>query len=269
MRFDRPKCNFPLHSRIMNVTLLQTDIVPNNVPANLADAADLMAQSPGADLYILPEMFAQGFVQTPTAADARLSADAIDWMLTAACDNDAAIGGSLVTERDGKFYNTFVLTRPDGTITMADKRHLFSMGGEADDYAPGSERVIVDVAGVRCLLLVCYDIRFPVWSRCVGQNYDAIIYVANWPTPRIGVWDVLLRARAIENQAYVIGVNRVGSAGPLNYCGHSMIIDPWGKELTRCADGEVSVTQANITAERVATVRRKFPAWADGDGFEV
>lgn len=253
----------------MIATLLQTDIVSSDIDANLRTADRLIDANPGADLYILPEMFASGFIEHPHEADARASALVLTWMRLTAESHSCAIAGSVITEAGGKFYNTFALVKSDGSMTLSHKRHLFTMGGEAEAYAGGQGRVVVDIAGVRCLLLVCYDVRFPVWSRCVAKDYDAIIYVANWPTPRIEVWDVLLRARAIENQAYVIGVNRVGTFGPILYCGHSAVVDPWGKVVARCEDDRESAVQVELQSERVATVRRKFPVWADADAFEM
>lgn len=251
----------------MIATLLQTDIASADIDANLRAAEDLMDANPGADLYILPEMFATGFLEHPAESDAQASALVITWMRLQAEARGCAICGSLITQAGGLFFNTFALMKADGALTLAHKRHLFSMGGESEAYAPGQDRVIVDIAGLRCLLLVCYDVRFPVWSRCVAKDYDAIIYVANWPAPRIEVWDVLLRARAIENQAYVVGVNRVGSAGPIGYSGHSQVVDPWGKVVAVCDEGHVSAVQVSLAADRVATVRRKFAAWADADEF--
>lgn len=253
----------------MRLTLLQTDIIPANYTANLAAASALISSAPAADLYILPEMFATGFIVSPTPADAESGRAVTRWMTDTATSLKAHIAASVLVAEQGRFYNRFTLAAPDGSTTTADKRHLFSMGGEAKAYAPGVRRVVVNVAGVRLLLTVCYDLRFPVWSRTVAADYDAMVCVANWPASRMLQWDTLLRARAIENQAYLVGVNRVGTAGKIAYSGHSQAFDPWGADMARCPDGEVSALAVDISAERVAEVRRKFPALADADEFSL
>lgn len=254
----------------MRLAILQLDIIASDVHANLSASESLIAENRGADFYVLPEMFATGFVERPTLSDANVGAEVIGWMLCAACRYSCHVGGSVLVAEEGKFFNRFVVAAPDGNVVCADKRHLFSMGGEGKAYSHGDRRVVVTIGGVRFLLLVCYDLRFPVWSRVVSSaSYDAIVYVANWPATRMLSWDTLLRARAIENQAYVVGVNRVGMAGNISYAGHSAVIDPWGNDLIRCPDGEVAAAAVDISSSRVAEVRRKFPALADADAFSI
>lgn len=254
----------------MRLTILQSDIIASDVRANLSAAESLVSQNQGSDLYILPEMFATGFIESPATTDAGVGAEVVEWMRGVACRFSCHIGGSVLMAEGGKFFNRFVVASPDGRVVCADKRHLFSMGGEGKAYSRGDGRVVVTIGGVRFLLLVCYDLRFPVWSRVTpSASYDAIVYVANWPATRMLSWDTLLRARAIENQAYVVGVNRVGVAGNIAYVGHSVVIDPWGNDLVRCPDAEVAAAFAEVSADRVAEVRRKFPALADADVFSL
>lgn len=254
----------------MRLTILQSDIIASDVRANLSAAESLVSENQGSDLYILPEMFATGFIERPTASDASVGAEVVEWMCDVACRFSCHVGGSVLIAERGRFFNRFVVATPDGKVVCADKRHLFSMGGEGKAYSHGDGRIIVTIGGVRLLLLVCYDLRFPVWSRVTpSASYDTIVYVANWPATRMLSWDTLLRARAIENQAYVVGVNRVGSAGNIAYVGHSVVIDPWGNDVVRCPDADVAAAVADVSADRVAEVRRKFPTLADADAFSL
>ena len=253
----------------MNLTLLQTDILSGNIPANLHAASSLIASAQSSDLYVLPEMFATGFIEKPLPADADTGILVTQWMVDTAMSLHAHVAGSVLVSQCGRFFNRFTVAHPDGSLTVSDKRHLFSMGGEAQSYNAGAQRVVVNIEGVRFLILVCYELRFPVWSRAQSADYDAIIYVANWPASRMLQWDTLLRARAIENQAYVVGVNRIGQAGHIPYSGHSAVYDPWGADLARCPDNEVAALTVDVSAERAAEVRRKFPALADADEFSL
>ncbi|MGM9999946.1 MAG: nitrilase-related carbon-nitrogen hydrolase [Marinilabiliaceae bacterium] len=286
----------------MKVTLCQTNIVtPSDLTSqlsppslsllqstlnqNLAQAADLIRSQPHSQLYVLPEMFSTGFVPTPSPAHASLGQQSLDWLITMARQTQAHIAASILFAHQDSFRNRFVLAHPDGSISIADKRHLFTMGGEAKSYTPGAQRLIVSIHGLRLLLLVCYDLRFPVWSRCnthttsnhipSSQNsqpladYDAIIYVANWPKQRIDVWDTLLRARAIENQAFVIAVNRVGQAGKLSYNGHSQILNPWGREIIFCPDNSHIALSATLNPAEVHEARLRFPVLNDADPFQL
>ncbi len=252
----------------MRIALLQTDICVGDVEGNLCRAEGMIKSHGGVDFYVLPEMFGSGFVESPTEGDVRDGERVVGWMREMAVGVGGSIGGSVLVGERGRVYNRFVVAYGDGAVRVSDKRHLFSMGGEGRSYSGGGGRVVVTIGGVRFLLLVCYDLRFPVWSRqSVDVGYDAIVYVANWPASRMMSWDTLLRARAIENQSYVVGVNRVGSAGGISYVGHSVVYDAWGNEVVRCGDGEVSVAEAELRSESVAEVRRKFPALMDADEF--
>ena len=169
----------------------------------------ISAHAQGTDLFVLPEMFSTGFCTSPEGIAESSDSATLQWMKQKAAEHNCAIAGSVSVEENGKFYNRFYFVHPDGNVQWYNKKHLFTYGGEDKHYTAGQERVVVNFRGVRFLLEVCYDLRFPVWSRNRG-DYDAAIYVASWPSPRVEAWKALLRARAIENQCYVLGVNRVG-----------------------------------------------------------
>lgn len=221
------------------------------------------------DLIVLPEMFTTGYCADPSQSDTAIDdgMQAVTWMRHIAGRHGAAVAGSVAVADKGWYYNRLYFVRPDGGVEYYDKRHLFAMGGEADHYTAGRRRVVVEWRGVRILLQVCYDLRFPVFSRNRG-DYDMIIYSANWPTPRIAVWDTLLRARAIENQCYVAGVNRAGRDPWCEYCGHTVLVDAYGRVVTSCTDGDVLVI-GDVDMDALAAFRRKFPVLDDRDAWPV
>lgn len=253
----------------MRITLLQTDIRWADAAANMAEAARLMEENPGADLYVLPEMWATGFVTEPDAHTARQGSEALAWMAAAARSRRCHVAGSLPVWQDGRFRNRFYLAGPDGLLARYDKRHLFSYGGEDAHYAPGRERVVTRCCGLRLLLLTCYDLRFPVFLRNRG-DYDGMVCVASWPRPRQAVWETLLRARALENQCFVAGVNRVGSDPTCDYAGGTTWIDAYGRQAPGLPlydrPGAVSFEP---DLERQEAFRRKFPVLADADRFAL
>lgn len=251
----------------MKISLVQMDLAWGDPQANLARAAEaIAAAASGADLYVLPEMFTTGFA---TQADARLDEDperTVGWMKAQARALDAAVAGS-VAMRDGEIcVNRFFFVKPDGSVTTYDKRHLFTYGGERERFTAGDRRVVVEWRGVRFLLLVCYDLRFPVWMRNRG-DYDAMLVVANWPVVRQDAWETLLKARAIENQCYVVGVNRVGKDPVCEYLGGSEFFNPFGQSRARCADGETSVATGTLVMDMLEDFRKKFPVLEDADDF--
>lgn len=221
------------------------------------------------DLIVLPEMFTTGFCVDPshTADVIDDGAAAVAWMRRMSVRYDAAVTGSVAVTDGGRYFNRMYFVRPDGCVEYYDKRHLFAMGGEADHYTAGRRRVVVEWRGVRILLQVCYDLRFPVFARSRG-DYDMIVYAANWPTPRIAVWDTLLRARAIENQCYVAGVNRVGQDPWCDYCGRTALIDPYGRVAASYGEGE-HVVVGDIDMDCLAAFRRKFPVLYDRDAWQA
>lgn len=254
----------------MKVTLLQTDILWAKPADNQRNAERLISNTPNSDLYILPEMWSTGFATNPIGIaeeeEVSIKSGSIAWMLKTARKLDAAICGSIAIKTiDGTYANRMYFVFPDGTYKHYDKRHLFSIGGEDTHYHAGKDRIVVEFRGVKFMLLICYDLRFPVWSRYAG-DYDAIIYVANWPKGRQAVWDTLLKARALENQCYVMGVNRSGRDICCEYNGGSAIISPYGKPLAVC-DNNVEVVTAEINIEELKQFRKKFPVLKDRDNI--
>jgi len=252
----------------MRINILQHDITWASPAENVKHLDALIDQHPGADLYVLTEMFSTGFATQPEGIAEAEDCQTIDWMKRKAKDCDAAIAGSIAIEKGGNYYNRFYFVKPDGEVTTYNKRHLFTYGGEDKRFTRGEKRVVVEWRGARFLLQICYDLRFPVWSRNRG-DYDAILYVANWPTPRVEAWSALLRARAIENQCYVAGVNRVGTDPSCEYCGGSALISPYGKTLASCADGQECVAAAELDMQELEAFRQKFPVLNDGDAFSL
>lgn len=248
----------------MRVTILQRDIAWASPDLNIKRIDEAIESNAGADLYVLPEMFSTGFCTEPRGIAECADGGSLAWMKRKAKAIDAAIAGSVAVEEDGRFYNRFYFVKPDGEVTAYDKHHLFTYGGEHLRFTPGRERKVVEFRGVRIMLQICYDLRFPVWVRNRG-DYDMILYVASWPTPRINAWSSLLVARAIENQCYVVGVNRVGEDPSCQYCGGSVVIDPYGKHIASCEDGREMEVSAEIDMEALRVFREKFPVLLDAD----
>lgn len=250
----------------MRVTLLQCDTAWNDPQKNISEAEKLIAQAPKSDLYLLPEMWTTGFSTQPDGIAESENGIGLQWMRRKASLLDAAIAGSIAVKssQDGTFRNRFFFVRPGDTEpAFYDKHHLFTYGGEDNLYTAGNDRVIVEWKGFRFLLLVCYDLRFPVWSRN-HEDYDTIIYVANWPASRIEAWRTLLKARAIENQCYVLGVNRVGKDNSCPYCGGTSLTTPYGISQ-ECPDNTVTYLTGDMDMESLRAFRQKFPVLKDRD----
>ena len=248
----------------MKITILQRNIEWANPTLNVQRADEAIDRNSGSDLYVLPEMFSTGFCTHPEGIAESSEGDTLEWMKRKAASTGAAVAGSIAVTENDKYYNRFYFVKPDGSVAQYDKKHLFTYGGEHLRYTAGDERVVVEWKGVRILLEICYDLRFPIWSRNYG-DYDMILYVASWPTPRVSVWNVLLVARAIENQCYVVGVNRVGTDPSCEYCGGSVIIDPYGKTLAACALNEECEASTEVDMEKLRAFRKKFPVLDDAD----
>ena len=258
----------------MKVTILQTDIKWADPDANQKALESALLSSEKSDLYVLPEMWNTGFLAGEQCSMFNVQCS-INFLRSLAQKFDAAIAGSMDVEEDGKRYNRFYFVTPTDVYTY-DKRHLFSYAGEDKNFTAGKERTIVEWRGVKFLLQVCYDLRFPCFSRNnlkletrnqkpQGSLYDAIIYVANWPASRRRVWDVLLQARALENQCFVIGVNRVGDDPVCHYDGGSAIIDAKGKILAQVPDNTAATATAILDMESLNAFREKFPVLQDAD----
>lgn len=249
---------------IQRIAIVQRDIVWQDVDANLC-ALERMLQNVEADVVVLSEMFQTGFVTEPrsVADDGRT----LCWMKSVAAKHNFAIVGSVVVEEEGCYYNRLYFVKPTGEVEYYDKHHLFSVGGEDRHFKAGSRRVVVEWRGVRYLLEVCYDLRFPVWSRQRG-DYDVIIYSALWPKSRRMVWRTLLQARAIENQAWVVGVNRVGTEPGLEYVGDSMVVDHLGRIAVDVEEREC-VEAVELESEDIERFRARFNVGRDADDFEI
>ena len=246
------------------IAIVQRDIVWQDIDANLR-AIEPMLEGVEADVVVLSEMFQTGFVTEPKsiADDGRTLA----WMQMVAKEHDCAVVGSVVVNEAERYYNRLYFVKPTGEVECYDKRHLFSVGGEDRRFTAGDRRVVVEWRGVRYLLEICYDLRFPVWSRQRG-DYDVAIYSALWPKPRRAVWRTLLQARAIENQAWVVGVNRVGSEPELEYAGDSMVVDHMGRIVADAENGEC-VEVVELESDEILRFRERFNVSRDADSFEI
>ena len=246
----------------MKVAIIQHDIAWAQPEQNLQRLVPLLDEQQGADLYVLAETFATGFLAKGELAE---KPDVVGWMQLQARRLDAAIVGSVaIRDEQQQLRNRLFFVRPDGSYDYYDKRHLFSYAGETDEYVAGEQRVVTQWRGVRWLLQVCYDLRFPVFSRNKG-DYDAVIYVANWPAKRRDSWQVLLKARAIENQCFVIGVNIVGSDKVCEYAGDSAVINAYGHVIAACTPGMEDTAVAGLDMEALRHFREKFPVLKDTD----
>jgi len=254
----------------LRVTLVQSMLHWEDADANRAMfGGKFAALKDTTDLIVLPEMFTTGFSMRSVDLAETMEGATVVWMHEQAKALNAALYGSVIITEGGKSFNRGLFVTPDGQVTSYDKRHLFRFANETDHYSPGTERVVVQWRGWRILLQVCFDLRFPVFARDRG-DYDAILYVANWPEARRYPWSQLLIARAIENQCYVAGVNRVGMDGKgMHYTGDSVLIDPWGQVIggvEPSQEGHVSTTLDRKTLE---DFRSKFPVAMEADDFEL
>jgi predicted amidohydrolase len=253
----------------LRVSLVQTDLVWEDPAANCAQLEEKLAGLAGqTDVIVLPEMFSTGFSMTESGAEIGRG-PALQWMQLQANRLGALVVGSLKVKHGTSFYNRLYAVEPSGSYTAYDKRHLFRMGGEHEIYQAGDQQVIVSYKGWKLALFICYDLRFPVWSRNVDMAYDAAIFVANWPAPRANAWRTLLQARAIENLCYVIGVNRVGTDGNnLAYAGDSLLVDfKGGLQLDLGGDDQIYTSE--LSATDLVEFRTKFPAHLDADSFSL
>ncbi|MEM7281650.1 MAG: amidohydrolase [Pseudomonadota bacterium] len=253
----------------LNVAIIQSELHWHDPQAN-RDAFDqrLTKVDSSVDLVVLPEMFTTGFTMEPQACAEVMDGPTFDWMASHARKLDACLCGSLVISDSNHYFNRLIWMRPDGSYGCYDKRHLFRMANEHHHYSAGESIEVFQHKGWNVCPLVCYDLRFPVWSRN-RQNYDLCIFVANWPAPRVNAWDTLLRARAIENSTYVIGVNRIGrDNNGKDYVGHSAIIDFFGKPMVD-AKSDPIVAGATLELDKLNQFREKFPVHLDADEFHI
>lgn len=255
--------------RDLKVTLVQSMLHWENAAANRALFAGKLEDLKGTtDLVVLPEMWTTGFTMNTALAEA-MDGETVRWMKEQAARTDAAIYGSVIITEGEKTFNRGLFITPDGSVAHYDKRHLFRFANETDHFSAGKERVVVEWREWRILLQICFDLRFPVFARNKG-DYDAVLYVANWPEARRYPWSQLLIARAIENQCYVVGVNRVGMDGKgIHYTGDSVAIDPKGEVMASCEPATDCITHAVCDAAALADFREKFPVGMETDDFDL
>ena len=253
----------------MKIALIQTILFwenPNKNRSYLTEKINSISQY--VDLIVLPEMFTSGFTMNPKNVTETMQEETISWLKDLAKSKNCAITGSLVIEENEHYFNRLVFVFPSGEIQTYDKRHLFTLAGEDKVYTSGKDKLIVDYKGFKICPLICYDLRFPVFSRNV-EDYDVLIYVANWPKPRINAWDILLKARAVENMSYVIGVNRVGlDDNNLEYVGHSQAIDFLGNFIQDPQETE-EIFIVKLEKEKLLETRSKLSFLNDKDQFEI
>lgn len=259
----------------LRIGLVQSELAWEDPIANRSHFESLLLPQAGKlDMVVLPEMFTTGFTMDPRGKGERTHGPTAAWMQSLASRTGATLLGSLIVEEAGQFYNRLLAVDATGIRLTYDKRHLFRMAGEDEQYRAGTEKPVLTIRGWKVCPLICYDLRFPVWSRnrsdAQGQAaYDILLYVANWPEKRIAHWSALLKARAIENQAYCLGVNRVGEDGNgIAYSGDSAIINYVGEVLATCT-GKPALLTATLDKEALVHYRERFPAWQDADGFRL
>ena len=254
----------------LNIVGIQADLSWENPAENRAFfEKQINSLSENTDLVVLPEMFTTGFTMNPEKVAEKMNGETITWMQKMASKKQVAITGSLVIEDDNTYYNRLVFVHPSGNIETYDKRHSFTLAGEDKVYNSGDKILIVSYKGWRICPLICYDLRFPVWARNT-ENYDLLIFMANWPVTRIKAWDTLLKARAIENMSYTIGINRTGKdANNYEYSGNSLVIDYLGEELSALPKNEVGILKATLVKSDQKKIREKLGFLNDRDAFEI
>lgn len=257
----------------LSFTLIQSKLYWEDKAVNLAMFEEkIMAITEKTEIVVLPEMFPTGFSMQPKKLAESMEGETVQWMKRISATKKIVLTGSVIIEENGHFYNRLLWVMPDGQLGYYDKRHRFAFAGEDAEYTAGNKRMIAQVKGWKINLQVCYDLRFPVWARQQtneSAEYDVLLYVANWPERRNHAWKTLLTARAIENQCFVVAVNRVGPDGnQISHSGDSMVIDPLGFTLYH-QEKEESVFTISLEKDSLQEVREKFPFWKDADTFKI
>ncbi len=254
----------------LKIALIQSDLVWENPKENLNNFSDkINSITEDLDVIVLPEMFTTGFTMNASKVAETMDGDSVFWMKDIAKKTKAVVVGSLVILEDEKYYNRLLFVEPSGYISKYDKRHTFTLVGEDKIYTAGNEKVIINYKGWKICPLICYDLRFPVWARNIA-DYDVLLYVANWPKPRISAWDALLKARAIENMSYCIGVNRVGIDGVNSeYSGHSACYDVLGNLITSFEPNKEQIQIVTLEKRHIEAYRNKLKFLDDRDTFTI
>jgi len=256
-------------NRELIVSIIQADLVWENPTENRNRFEAKLNEIAATDIIVLPEMFTTGFSMSPANLAERMDGETIQWMKQIAVEKNCLIIGSLIIHENGNYYNRLIVAFPDGSYKYYDKKHLFTLADEHVYYAAGTKQVIIEYKGWKLFPLVCYDLRFPVWARNTF-NYDVLIYIASWPKQRINAWDTLLKARAIENMAFAIGVNRVGvDANGFEYCGHSAVFDALGNEIIKTRPYSEDVKSISLEKDKLKQVREKLQFLNDRDQFVI
>lgn len=260
----------------LTVTLIQSDLLWEDREKNKEAFAERLASiDRPTDLILLPEMFTTGFAMEPHQLAEPMEGPTMQWMHEMATTKNSVLAGSIIIKEKEKFYNRLIWMRPDGSYDFVDKKHLFTFAGENKHYTPGNKKLLVELKGWKIMPLICYDLRFPVWSKNrykadSGFDYDCMINVANWPEKRSHVWRILLMARALENQSYVIGINRIGTDGnKIGYSGDSAVISPKGENLSNMTPYKEQIETVVMSRTGLDTFRDNFRPWADWDDFEI
>lgn len=257
----------------LTFSLIQTSLFWEDKIANLSMLENkINSITEKTEVIVLPEMFSTGFSMQPELLAETMDGASVQWMRRIAAQKKVVLTGSLIIQEDDHFYNRLLWVLPNGEVGHYDKRHRFAFAGEDKHYSAGNRRLVAQVKGWKINLLICYDLRFPVWARQQSEDtaeYDVLIYVANWPERRNHAWKTLLTARAIENQAYVVGVNRVGNDGnQIYHSGNSMVIDPLG-EIVYHKEHEEDIFTITLQKDHLTEIRNKFPFWKDADTFFI
>ena len=252
----------------LKIALIQADLVwenPDKNRINFTKKIETISES--VDVIVLPEMFTTGFTMRAEAVAETMQDKTVEWMLKMASRTNAAIVGSVIISEENKFYNRLLFVEPNGKITTYDKRHTFTLVGEHKVFTAGTKKVIIDYKGWKICPLICYDLRFPVWARNT-EDYEVLLYVANWPKPRISAWDILLKARAIENMSYCIGVNRVGIDGVNSeYSGHSAVYDVLGNDISSIKPNSEKIEIVTLEKVHISKYRNKLKFLDGKDKF--
>jgi omega-amidase len=257
----------------LNITIIQTSLFWEDSEKNIKHFDQLLSSQAGkTDLIVLPEMFNTGFSMNSAKLAQQMDGDVTKWMKKKSTELNCCITGSTIIKENDNYYNRLIWMQPDGVFYTYDKRHLFRMAQEHNYYSPGTKIILPEIKGWKICPLICYDLRFPVWSRNgKGENrYDLLIYIANWPEARRNAWSSLLIARAIENQCYVAGVNRIGSDGKgISYSGDSAVIDPKGNVISQTKPFEEKAETIELSKRELEDFREKFPVESDADNFNI
>ncbi|OIQ23663.1 amidohydrolase [Lacinutrix sp. MedPE-SW] len=254
----------------LNVAIIQSNLVWENPVQNRINFGDKIENiNHAVDVIVLPEMFTTGFTMNASVVAESMQGETVSWMKNLAAKKNAAITGSVVIKENNNYYNRLLFAKPNGDIEYYNKRHTFTLAGEHKIYTAGQKQKVIEYKGWKLATLICYDLRFPVWARNT-QDYDVILYVANWPKRRVAAWDALLKARAIENMSYCIGVNRVGlDANNYDYSGHSAVYDVLGEKITSLPVEKEGIEIVEITKNHIEKNRKHLGFLNDKDSFNL